>query len=61
MTSQCHSDVKRDWLVTYARKVARERAYIADHPRAVFCVMLREDEAEGLLAQLNELVQKDAA
>jgi len=53
--------VKRDWLVTYARKVARERAYIADHPRAVFCVMLREDEAEGLLAQLNELVQKDAA
>lgn len=47
----------RDWLVTFAHKVAVERDYSARHPGHVFMVMLRKDEAEGLLAQANGLVQ----
>ena len=50
----------RDWLVTFAHKVATERDYAARHPGHVFLVMLREDESEGLLAQVNELVQERA-
>lgn len=50
----------RDWLVTFSHKVATERVYSTHHPGHVFLVMLREDEAEGLLAQVNELAQTDA-
>ncbi len=59
MASQSDSDTKplRDWLVTFAHKVAVERDYSARHPGHVFLVMLHRDEAEGLLAQVNELVQ----
>lgn len=51
----------RDWLVTFAHKVATERDYSARHPGHVFLVMLRREEAEGLLAQVNELVQREAS
>lgn len=50
----------RDWIVTFARKVAVERDYSARHPGHVFTVMLSRDEAEGLLGQLHELVDPDA-
>jgi hypothetical protein len=50
----------RDWLVTFARKVAEERDYSQRHPGHVFTVMLARDEAEGLLEQVRELVD-DAA
>lgn len=46
----------RDWLVTFARKVAEERATCARQPGRVFTVMLRRDEAEGVLRQVEELV-----
>lgn len=57
VTSQSDSDVTRDWLVTFAHIVATERARQASHPGSVFCIMLRREEAEGLLEQVNELVQ----
>lgn len=50
------SEPLRDWLVTFARKVAEERDYSARHPGHVFLVMLREDEAEGLLAETADLL-----
>lgn len=50
----------RDWLVTFARKVAEERDYSARHPGHVFTVMLKRDEAEGLLDQVRELVDESA-
>ena len=59
--SHCDASPTRDWLVTFAHKVAVERDYIAHHPGACFCVMLRRDEAEGLLAQVNALVQAGEA
>lgn len=46
----------RDWLVTFARKVAQERATCAEQPGRVFTVMLRQNEAEGVLKQVEELV-----
>ena len=55
------SEPLRDWLVTFARKVAEERDYSHRHPGHVFTVMLKRDEAEGLLAQINDLVQEQAA
>lgn len=54
------SEPLRDWLVTFARKVAEERDYSTRHPGHVFTVMLRRDEAEGLLQQVNELVNAPA-
>ncbi len=61
LESRWHCDAnstQRDWLVTFAYKVALERNYSSHHPGHVFLVMLREDEAEGLLVQVNELVQR---
>ena len=62
---ECHCDGKpvphsHDWLVTFAHKVAVERNYSAHHPGHVFLVMLRRDEAEGLLEQVSELVAAQA-
>lgn len=45
-----------DWLVTFARKVALERDRAARQPGYVPVVMLEMKEAEGLLAQIMELV-----
>jgi hypothetical protein len=53
--------VWRDWLVTFAHKVATERNYSARHPGHVFLVMLRRDEAEGLLQQTADVVAALAA
>lgn len=50
---------ERDWLVTFARKVAEERDFCARHPGAVFLVMLHRDEAEGLLADLQRLAASE--
>lgn len=43
-----------DWLVSFARKVAYEHATSTKH--RVFCVMLNEREADGLLTHIMELV-----
>jgi hypothetical protein len=51
----------RDWLVTFAHKVATEQSRCARNAKAVFCVMLRRDEAEGFVEQTNELVQRLAS
>lgn len=48
----------RDWLVTFARKVAEERDYCARHPGHSFTVMLNRDESDGLLEQVRELIDE---
>lgn len=57
---QSHSDAKplRDPLVAFARKVAEEYARKARLPGSTWCVMLREDEAHELVAEINRLVQE---
>lgn len=53
-------DVTRDWLVWFAHKVASEDERRARLPGSSWCLMLREDEAHGLVAQVNELVQRES-
>ncbi len=51
---------ERDWLVTFAHKVASEDARQAAAPGSSWCLMLRKDEAHAVVTQMNELVQQEA-